>query len=155
MAQQHLQFDEDKKKTLSENQIVSNILREPVVIQKLVSQKKLDVNRVVSTVSLFAFLFNIKNLLDTVEIACEGSLVSARFFFIILCVFFSFCTEQCPYYFILFLFIYYFFRSPSWLNKLLYRTVSVLFYFIFIYLFIFCSPSWLNKLKSTRSSVNF
>lgn len=40
MAQQHLQFDEDKKKTLSENQIVSNILREPVVIQKLVSQKK-------------------------------------------------------------------------------------------------------------------
>ena len=88
MAQQHLQFDEDKKKTLSENQIVSNILREPVVIQKLVSQKKLDVNRVVSTVSLFAFLFNIKNLLDTVEIACERSLVSARFFFIILCVFF-------------------------------------------------------------------
>ena len=109
MAQQHLQFDEDKKKTLSENQIVSNILREPVVIQKLVSQRKLDVNRVVSTVSLFAFLFNIKNLLDTVEIACEGSLVSARFFFIILCVFFF----------------------------LLYRTVSVLFYFIFIYLLFF------------------
>ena len=105
MAQQHLQFDEDKKKTLSENQIVSNILREPVVIQKLVSQRKLDVNRVVSTVSLFAFLFNIKNLLDTVEIACEGFLVSARFFFIILCVFFF----------------------------LLYRTVSVLFYFVFIY----------------------
>ena len=137
MAQQHLQFDEDKKKTLSENQIVSNILREPVVIQKLVSQRKLDVNRVVSTVSLFAFLFNIKNLLDTVEIACEGFLVSARFFFITLCVFFSFCTEQCLYYFILFLFIHYFFRSPSWLNKLLYRTVSVLFYFIFIYLLFF------------------
>ena len=107
MAQQHLQFDEDKKKTLSENQIVSNILREPVVIQKLVSQKKLDVNRVVSTVSLFAFLFNIRNLLDTVEIACEGSLVSARFFFIILCVFFF----------------------------LLYRTVSVLFYFYLFIIF--------------------
>ena len=57
MAQQHLQFDEDKKKTLSENQIVSNILREPVVIQKLVSQKKLDVNRVVSTVALFGISF--------------------------------------------------------------------------------------------------
>ena len=57
MAQQHLQFDEDKKKTLSENQIVSNILREPVVIQKLVSQKKLEVNRVVSTVSLFCISF--------------------------------------------------------------------------------------------------
>ena len=94
MAQQHLQFDEDKKKTLSENQIVSNILREPVVIQKLVSQRKLDVNRVVSTVSLFAFLFNIKNLLDTVEIACEGFLVSARFFFIILCFFFRFVPNS-------------------------------------------------------------
>ena len=114
MAQQHLQFDEDKKKTLSENQIVSNILREPVVIQKLVSQKKLDVNRVVSTVSLFAFLFNIKNLLDTVEIACEGFLVSARFFFVILCVFFPFVPNSvCIILFYFYLFIYYFFRSPS------------------------------------------
>ena len=76
MAQQHLQFDEDKKKTLSENQMVSNIPREPVVIQKLVSQKKLDINRVVSIFSLCAVLFNIGNLLDTVEIA----LVSVSFF---------------------------------------------------------------------------
>ena len=76
MAQQHLQFDEDKKKTLSENQMVSNILREPVVIQKLVSQKKLDINRVVSIFSLCAVLFNI-------------ALVSVRFFSVIVFSFFT------------------------------------------------------------------
>ena len=83
MAQQHLQFDEDKKKTLSENQIVSNILREPVFIQKLVSQRKLDVNRVVSTVALFCISFEHRNLLDTVEIALVQ---------VFLHNFFSFCT---------------------------------------------------------------